>query len=136
MYCKKKFWNIKSTSFLKLVYIASEKSGFQFFSQHSFRSGQVCDMLCRATNNNMFNSAYNSAKALGNWVQGSKAFNSYMKKSMTRSLIANRFINPNKEELLTDSDLQNPLKFHNLKSITPKWKANGEFQYQALLKLI
>ncbi len=55
---------------------------------------------------------------------------------MTGSLIASRLINPNKEELLTESDLQNPLKFHNLKSISPKWKANGEFQYEALLKLI
>jgi hypothetical protein len=121
-----------------LVYIASEKSGygFQFFSPHSFRSGQVCDMLCRATDKNMFNSAYNSAKILGNWAQGSKTFNSYIKKSMTGSLIASRFIYPDKEERLTDSDLQNPLKFHNLKSITPKWQANGEFQYKALLKLM
>jgi hypothetical protein len=121
-----------------MVYIASKNSGYgyRFFSPHSLRSGQVCDMLCKATNKNMFNSAYNSAKTLGNWVQGSKAFNSYIKKSMTGSLIASRFINPNKEELLTDADLQNPLKFHNLKSISPIWKANGEFQYKALLKLI
>ena len=99
MYCKKKIWSQTRANFRKMVYTDSENSGygFQFFSPHSFRSGQVCDMLCRATNKNIFNSAFSLARTLGNWVQGSKAFNLYIKKSMTGSLIASRFINPNKE---------------------------------------
>ena len=42
-------------------------------------------------------------------------------------------INPYSEDIIVDVDLQNPLKFHNLKSITPKWKPNGEFLYNDLL---
>ena len=41
-------------------------------------------------------------------------------------------INPNSEDIIVDVDLHNPLKFHNLKSITPKWKTNGEFLYNDL----
>jgi hypothetical protein len=86
-------------------------------------------MLCRATNEIMFNSEFDSARTLGNWVQGRKAYNSNIKKSMSGSFIESRFINQNKEELFTNSDLQNPSKIHGLKSILPKWKNNGEFQY-------
>jgi hypothetical protein len=136
-YSKKKVWNQTRHTFRSNVYTASENSGYgyQYFSPHSFRSGQVCDMLSKAANKKMFSSAFSAARTLGNWTQGSTAFNCYIKKSMTGSLIASRFINPNDEELLVDCDLQDPLKFHNLKSITPKWKTNGEFQYKAFLNM-
>jgi hypothetical protein len=44
-------------------------------------------MLCIATKENIFNSEFDSARNLGNWVQGSKAYSADFKKSMPGSFI-------------------------------------------------
>ena len=86
---------------------ACEIAGYpkRFFSPHSIRAGVVCDMLIKAitSDTHLFASVFEQAKILGNWVTRSKAFSRYIKQSMLGTLIASRFVMPDKSEILIDS---------------------------------
>ena len=119
-----------------MVYQACELAGYskRFFSPHSIRAGVVCDMLLKAitSDTHLFASVFEQAKILGNWVTRSKAFSRYIKQSILGSLIASRFVMPDKSEILIDSIMTEPEKILNLDSIIPKWQREGKYLYNEL----
>ncbi len=136
----KKILKITSKNFTFIVYFACQKAGFpdKYFSAHSFRSGVVCDMIIKAISreidSNLFWSAFEQAKILGDWTPNSCAFTRYLKKSMLTTLIASRFVNPKNEEKLIEEALTIPVKFHNLASIVSKWKREGHYLFLDLIE--
>ncbi len=133
-----KIWDITGLDFRNYVYYTCKMSGYpkQFFSPHSIRAGVVCDMLMKAVmrDTHLFGSVFEQAKILGNWVTRSTAFSRYIKKSMLGTLIASRFVNPDQSEILIDSIITEPERFHNLDSIKPKWEPNGKYLFSELLQ--
>jgi hypothetical protein len=102
-----------------MVYNATQRAVYplRYFSAHSFRSGVVCQMLLNSLNGDIkiFNHVFNDARVIGVWVEKSSAFYKYIKKATLASLVASRFVDPNIRQKLFDEDLQDPIRFHNLK---------------------
>ena len=110
--------------------------GRKFFSTHFFRSGIVCEMLMRLLIRGVdFSSVFDRSRILGGWVEKSTSFPRYIKKSMLGSIIASRFVEPNKKKKVIEMNLIHPINFHGLNSLSPKWKSDSSYSYGKLIEM-